>query len=60
MKWFLVTEIRQTEKGEHFVVETKVLSKNMATLKNLLDNDRSDTIVDKNYRVKEIKVENHG
>lgn len=54
MNKYRVIEIRKTEKGEEFAVETVYNAESMAHLKKLLD-ENPRLYVDKNYRIKEIK-----
>jgi heme-degrading monooxygenase HmoA len=51
---FLVTEMRKTEKGEQFIVETRWESESKDTLKKHLDESKPAVVQDKNYRIKEI------
>lgn len=55
MKRFMVTEIRSNEKGEKFNVETLYEAENKEQLKELIDNHKPSWVVDKKYKIRELK-----
>ena len=54
MKKFRIIEIRCTENGENFVVETTVKAESEKALREFIDKEKPSSIKDKNYRIKEI------
>jgi hypothetical protein len=55
MKKFMVTEIRSTEKGERFNVDTLYEAESKEQLRKLIDDHKPAWILDKKYKIKELK-----
>ncbi len=55
MKTFLIKEIRENEKGEQFVVESKIQARSLAELIASLKKYDINPLWDNNYRVTEVR-----
>lgn len=57
MNKYRVIEIRKTEKGEEFVVETVYEARTKKKLRERIDSSLPSLVIDKNYRIKGVNCE---